>query len=124
MSILRPVMVCMLLLASLSLPAHAFERPFPQIAKRGTMTPGLYPNVTINDKERTLSAGARIWNQDNMIEMPAALRGSELAVRYTEDMNGDIDRIWLLTEDEIKRPPPKDEIEAMPLPAPLEQDQP
>ncbi|GGC16019.1 hypothetical protein GCM10007205_26240 [Oxalicibacterium flavum] len=124
MSILRPVMVCMLLIASLSLPAHAFERPFPQIAKRGTMTPDLHPHVTINGKQRTLSAGARIWNQDNMIEMPAALRGSDLAVRYTEDMNGEVDRIWLLTDDEIKRPPAKDEVEAMPLPAPLEQDRP
>lgn len=119
-----PAFLISCLLAAAVIPAHAFERPFPSVSKRGTMTPHLHPHVTINGKQRTLSAGARIWNQDNMIEMPAALRGSDLAVRYTEDMNGEVDRIWLLTDDEIKRPPAKDEVEAMPLPAPLEQDQP
>ena len=106
---------CALALASLS--AHAFERPFPTEAKRGVMTPANYPVVVINDKTRTLSAGARIWNQDNMIEMPAALRGSQFAVNYTEDGNGDIDRIWILTADEAQKTPPKPLPQPTPLPA-------
>lgn len=80
------------------------------------MTPAHYPTVIMDEKTRILSAGARIWNQDNMIEMPASLRGSELIVHYTEDNTGDIDRIWILTADEVAQPAPKPPPEAMPSP--------
>ncbi|HWU97071.1 MAG TPA: hypothetical protein VN114_01040 [Oxalicibacterium sp.] len=104
---------CILAVATLS--AHAFERPFPENAKRGLMTPDNYPRVVINDKPRVLSAGSRIWNQDNLIEMPASLRGEDLPVFYTENFEGDIDRIWILTPEEAKRSAPK----PVPLPTPL-----
>jgi hypothetical protein len=94
------------LLAVVTLSAQAFERPFPQIAKRGVMSPAPYPAIVIDGKQRTLSAGARIWNQDNMIEMPAALRGSGFAVNYTENDQGEIDRVWILTTEEMRRPAP------------------
>lgn len=96
-----------LLSAGVTLAAAAFDRPFPPNAKRGTMTPASYPSIVIDGKARSLSAGARIWNQDNLIEMPASLRGSGLAVNYTEDGEGDIDRVWILTRDEASRPPAK-----------------
>ena len=112
---LRLLISCVL--AAVTLHAHAFERPFPEKARRGVMTPGNYPRVLINDKQRHLSAGARIWSQDNLIVMPASIRGEDIPVLYTEDNAGDIDRIWMLTPDEIKRiadkPAPK------PLPAPV-----
>src|SRR3546814_16702808 len=66
------------LFAGLALPAFAFERPFPAGTKRGTMTPATYPHIVINDKTRRLSAGARIWNQRNTIDMPASLRGADM----------------------------------------------
>lgn len=98
----------MLLLSGLlALPALALERPFPQNTKRGTMTPAPYPAIVIDGATRHLAPGARIWNQDNLIEMPAALRGSDLTVNYTEDGRGDIDRVWILTQDEAARPPAK-----------------
>lgn len=50
-----------------------------------------------------MAPGARIWNQDNLIEMPAALRGSDLPVNYTEDAQGDIDRVWILTAEEARQ---------------------
>lgn len=106
---------CFLAVATLS--AHAFERPFPDNAKRGLMTPANYPYVVINDKQRVLAAGSRIWNQDNLIEMPAALRGEDMPVFYTEDNQGDINRIWILTAEEAKRSEPKPV--PKPLPAPL-----
>jgi hypothetical protein len=90
----------LLLAGLLSLPALAFERPFPAHALRGKMTPGYFPDVSIDGKPRQLSPAARIFNQDNMIEMPAALRGSDIVVNYTVDMNGNIDRIWILTSEE------------------------
>ena len=94
-------------LAVTSLSAHAFERPFPPGVKRGVMTPAVAPAIIINDKTRTLTAGARIWNQNNTIDMPAALRGNKLPVNYTEVASGQIDRVWILTEDEAKKALPK-----------------
>lgn len=115
MRIFRLLISCVL--AAVALHAQAFERPFPEKAKRGAMTPDNYPRVLINDKQRHLSAGARIWSQDNLIVMPASIRGEDIPVLYTEDNTGDIDRIWMLTSDEVKRiadkPAPK------PLPAPV-----
>lgn len=113
---------CVLAVATLS--AQAFERPFPDNAKRGVMTPDNYPRVTINDKVRLLSAGSRIWNQDNMIEMPASLRGEDMPVLYTEDNEGYINRIWILTADEAKRTAPKPQPKPTPLPTPLPEPKP
>ena len=92
--------------ALLALPALAFERPFPPHALRGKMTPGYAPDVTIDGKARQLSPSSRIFNQDNMIEMPAALRGKDIVVNYTVDGMGYIDRIWILDSEEaaVKRP--------------------
>lgn len=106
-------------LAVTTLSAQAFERPFPPAAKRGVMTPAVSPTIIINDKTRRLTAGARIWNQNNTIDMPAALRGSNLPVNYTEIDSGEIDRVWILTADEAAKAPPKPVVPATPLPAPL-----
>ena len=100
----RRFLICFLFTVT-TLSALAFERPFPATVKRGTMTPGYYPQITIDGKARHLSAGARIWNQDNMIEMPTALRGSDLVVNYTENSAGDIDSVWILTTAEADRSP-------------------
>jgi hypothetical protein len=89
--------------AVLALPARAQqEREFPAHAKRGRMTPGYFPELTIDGKLRRLSPAGRIFNQENLVESMAALRGSYI-VNYTEDANGDIDRIWLLTPAEARR---------------------
>ena len=91
------------LLAALALSAAAFDRPFPASAKRGTMSPANHPQIVIDGKTRNLTVAARIWNSENLIEMPAALRGSGFQVNYTEDSQGDIDRVWILTADEASQ---------------------
>jgi hypothetical protein len=83
-----------------ALPALAIDRPFPTNTLRGKMTPGYFPDVAIDGKARLLSPAARIFNQDNMIEMPSALRGRDIVVNYTVDGMGYIDRIWILNRDE------------------------
>ena len=83
--------------------ALAFERPFPATAKRGAMTPVNYAEITIDGKARHLSAAARIWNQNNTIDVPTALRGSDLVVNYTENSAGEIDNVWILTKDEASK---------------------
>ncbi|TFW09323.1 hypothetical protein E4K72_06595 [Oxalobacteraceae bacterium OM1] len=82
----------------------AAARPFPASAKRGTMSPAPYPAIVIDGKSRHLVPGARIWNSENLIEMPAALRGSDFKINYTETEQGDIDRVWILTPEEAKEP--------------------
>jgi hypothetical protein len=82
----------------------ASDRPFPATTKRGRMTPEAYPDLQIDGKPRHLAPGARIWNTENLIEMPAALRGSDLIVNYTENNQGDIDRVWILTPAEASEP--------------------
>lgn len=102
----RPFLIGYLLVLSAvaALPAAAFERPFPGHTKRGKMTPAAHPAIVIEGKTRLLSPGARIWNENNLIEMPAALRGSDLAVNYTENDQGEIDRVWILTPEEAGEP--------------------
>ncbi|WP_151636798.1 hypothetical protein [Noviherbaspirillum aerium] len=103
---LRPLLLLLLSLLSVAMlpAAHAFERPFPAQAKRGKMTPGAFPEIVIEGRTRQLAPGARIWNEDNLVQMPASLRGSGLAVNYTEDANGHIDRVWILTAAEASEP--------------------
>lgn len=95
-----------LLATGLALSAHALERPFPQTAKRGTLSMTDYPKVEMDGKERRLSAGAWIKNENNRIDMPGTLRGREFTVNYTENMQGDIDRVWILSPEEAKKPAP------------------
>lgn len=96
----------MLVLTCLACPAAAFERPFPVVAKRGVMSPSTYPAIIMNGAPRNLPPGARIWNINNMIDMPGSISGGQYVVNYTEDLQGDIDRIWILTVDEASRPAP------------------
>lgn len=103
-----------LLIATLS--AHAVERRFPHDAKRGTMSTENYPIVTFDGKERLLSAGAWIRNDRNRIKMPSTLSGQEFVVNYTENKQGKVDRVWILSPAEAKEPPPKKRPENQPTP--------
>ncbi|MFC0166899.1 hypothetical protein ACFFKC_02295 [Pseudoduganella danionis] len=103
---LRTIRLALLLLAgAASLSVQAFERPFPAHAVRGKMTPAYFPEVLIDGKVRQLAPSARIFNQENLIELPAAIRGSDLVVNYTVDNWGNIDRIWILTAEEAAQKP-------------------
>lgn len=86
-----------------ALPSRAAARDIPAEAKRGTLTPGWFPDITLDGKPRRLAPAARIFNQDNLVEVPAALRGRDLSVCYTENGDGDVDRIWLLTPEEARQ---------------------
>jgi hypothetical protein len=95
-----------LVLAGVTLAAHALERPFPQNAKRGKLSMEEYPTVKMDEKVRRLSVGAWIKNENNTIDMPHSLRGHEYVVNYTENLQGEIDRVWILSPTEAKAPPP------------------
>lgn len=85
-----------------TLPAFA-DRPFPANVKRGTMTPAYAPDIVIDGKTRRMAPSARIFNQDNLIEMPASLRGSHFVVNYQENQEGLIVNVWILTAEEASQ---------------------
>ena len=101
-----PSFLLSLVLLGASLQAYAFERPFPQTAKRGTLSMKNYPTVAMDGKERRLSVGAWIKNVNNSIDMPVSLRGREYTVNYTENLQGEINRVWILSPEEVKATPP------------------
>ncbi|AKU24013.1 hypothetical protein [Massilia sp. NR 4-1] len=90
---------CLLLLPA----ARAEERSFPPEARKGVLTPGYFPEVEIDGRLRRLAPAGRIFNQDNLSDTPATLRGRQLPIAYTEDRDGLIDRIWLLSREEQGR---------------------
>lgn len=89
------------------LPAQALERLFPPNIKRGTLSNVDFPGVSLNGSPRKLAPGAWIRNENNMIDMPVTLRGREFTVNYTENPQGEIDRVWILSPAEASVPPPK-----------------
>lgn len=88
-------------------PAHALDRLFPPQTKRGEMSNVDFPSVKINGAERRLSAGAWIKNENNTIDMPVTLRGRQFTVNYTEDNEGNVNRVWILSPAEASVPLPK-----------------
>lgn len=98
--------VVLCIASCITITANAFERAFPDNAKRAVMSSlSTYPTILLDKKKRTLAVGSRIWNQNNMIEMPAYIQGTRFTVNYTEDMHGNIDRVWLLSPEEINKMP-------------------
>ena len=106
------------ILASLcTMPAWA-ERNFPQTATRGNMTAYQYPAMKIGDNVYRLSPGTRIFNEKNLIIMPASLQTQAAPVMYQLDTRGDLAKVWLLTADEALRyPAPPDAIPVNPPPS-------
>ena len=92
-------------LLTIALAAAAFERPFPANVKSGKIQIVDYTQVLIDGKTRTLASGARIWSTDNLTVVPNALGDTSHRIAYTENPDGTIDRIWLLTDEEIEKMP-------------------
>ena len=109
-SLLRPLGLATAAVLIIAAPALAAERPFPTFAKRGVMKPDLFQAIVIDGRPRILTPGARIWNADNLIEMPASLPPQSVVVNYTEDNEAQIDRVWILTADEKAQSPKQQNI--------------
>jgi hypothetical protein len=105
--ILPRFIACIALGLALAAPAHALDRLFPPQTKRGEMSNVDFPAVKINGTERKLSAGAWIKNENNTIDMPVTLRGRQFTVNYTEDGEGNVNRVWILSPAEAAKPLPK-----------------
>jgi len=81
-------------------PAGA-AREFPQEARRGTIDSHQYPIYRIDSKTYRMSAGGRIYNEQNLIITPVSLPKRKAEVMYRLDMRGELAAIWLLTREEV-----------------------
>lgn len=89
-------------------PPAGAERSFPPNAQRGEIQEQQYPYYLISQKTYQIAAGGRIYNEQNLIVMPASLPAQTLQVMYMLDFMGQISKIWLLTPAEAKKyPKPK-----------------
>ena len=80
--------------------AAQVQRTFPQNAMRGALVMGAPPEITLNGQPARLAPGARIRNQDNLLEMSGALIGQRMLVNYTLETNGLVKEVWILRADE------------------------
>ena len=104
---LHRILSCLSLGLARVAPAHALDRLFPPQTKRGELSNVDFPTVKINGAERKLSAGAWIKNENNTIDMPVTLKGRQFTVNYTEDNEGNVNRVWILSPAEASVPLPK-----------------
>ena len=76
-------------------------RAFPQNTLRGAIVFSADRQLTLNGRATSLTPGARVRNQQNMIVMPDTLIGARWLVHYTMDMGGEqVREVWILTPEE------------------------
>ena len=91
---------------ALAMPAGAqVQRNFPQNALRGEIMIGTPPEITLNGAATRLAPGARIRNQNNLLEMSGALVGNKFVAHYTTDLSGLVRDVWILRSEEIANKP-------------------
>lgn len=89
--------------------SYATERPIPPDAKPGALSTSTSKNrqFLIDGDLRQLSTGTQIRNQKNVLVQPqhlvAQLIGADVPILYTENNHGHIQRIWILTTNEIQQ---------------------
>jgi len=96
----------LLLAGALALPAAA-QAPRNFIVKtlRGTVVFGTPPEITLNGQPARLAPGARIRDENNLLQLPSTLIGRKAVVNYTTELEGMLLDVWLLTPAEAARKP-------------------
>ncbi|MGY8903159.1 MAG: hypothetical protein ACKVIH_01260 [Burkholderiales bacterium] len=87
--------------------AQITKREFPVAALRGTLTVTAPPEALVDGKAARLSPGARIYNQQNLIQLSGSLVGQPLLVNYTRDSVGNVHLVWVLTAEEAREKRPQ-----------------
>jgi len=77
---------------------HA-ARNLPKDARFGKLTDFVHPYAKISGKVLRMGPGARIYNEQNLIIMPAALQ-KQAKILYRLDNGGELSAIWILTAQE------------------------
>jgi hypothetical protein len=88
--------------AGLVLPASAqVSRIIPTEAVPGLFKPAIFPEAFMNGQPVVLGAGARIYDEQNLIRTPASLSGN-YRVAFVRGNLGEILQIWMLTDAEYR----------------------
>jgi hypothetical protein len=80
--------------------AQMMVRQFPATVKRGVMTVGAPPEVSINGSVLRLAPGVRIRGPNNMLVHSGALIGQRMPVNYVLESHGLVRDIWILNAAE------------------------
>ena len=78
-------------------------RTIPGEALRGEMQPPSAGSASIGGKDLRLAPGLQIRDPQNRIILSDTVR-QPLLVKYLTDANGQVARIWVLTDGEASRP--------------------
>jgi hypothetical protein len=87
-----------------ALPVQA-QRIFENNALRGELVVKVPPEALLNGKPARLAPGARIRNQQNLIQLSGTLIDQRVVVNYTLDGMGLVRDVWILSEEEARRLP-------------------
>ncbi|GGC84062.1 hypothetical protein [Undibacterium terreum] len=99
--------ILILAMGSSLLSMQAEARTFPANVKRGILKSAAAPQIVINDKLMATTPATRIYNDANLIVMPAYLGSASKVVNYTLNTVGQVDKIWILTDAEASVAVPK-----------------
>ncbi len=78
------------------------NRIIPESAEYGVMVPPVGRQVRIDGEAMMLSPGAKIRNMYNRIILPGTLI-RPVTVRYTQNLTGQVHRVWIITPAEDAR---------------------
>ncbi|GIX25547.1 MAG: hypothetical protein N2040_10715 [Caldimonas manganoxidans] len=87
-------------------------RQFPATALRGEMVFGQPPEVLLNGKPARMVPASRIRGTNNLLVLSGSLIGTKAMVHYTLDTQGFVKDVWILRDDELKKPWPRTAEEA------------
>ncbi|MBP6903217.1 MAG: hypothetical protein KBC73_24220 [Burkholderiaceae bacterium] len=81
-------------------------RPFPATALRGTLQITQPPEALVNGQPARLAPGARIRDEQNLVQLSGRFVGQTLVVHYTvENGTGLLKDLWILRPDELAKKP-------------------
>lgn len=101
---IRVFRVFLCIAALLPMLAAGQTRPISADARRGVIQHVSDLIVTVDGDQKRLAPGATIRDRRNLIIVPVALPPEGSLADYVLDANGQILRVWLLTEEEAARP--------------------
>ena len=89
------------LVVVLSVGTGSAARSLPSDAQFAEGAQFSYPYVKAGKDTLRLAASARIYSEHNLIIMPAAAP-TKANVLFKIDINGEVSRVWILTDDEAQ----------------------
>ncbi|KAF7600270.1 MAG: hypothetical protein CGU28_06880 [Candidatus Dactylopiibacterium carminicum] len=103
MKILSCLALCLGMLCSLPLAAQTLSlRTIPADAPRAEMRPVSERQIKLNTRVFALSAGAQIRSALNTLVLTSQLGSGPFIVRVQFNQQGQVHRVWILTEAEQK----------------------